>query len=359
MDSKFNLAFNEYSNVSNKDLRQSLIEQENFLHELRIKPEENGEEIKLVLSNIEFIKRKIKENRKLNARITFDKTFRSVMLVILIVYCLSLVYVPLWMLFTSVKSVDDYYTGMLSLPKSFVFENFTLAIKKLNHITLPNSMGQYANFLDLTFNSFAYSIGVSFIGVALTTMMAYVLSKYKFFGSKFIYTVGIVVMIVPIVGSVASAMIVRKALYVYDNLFLTIITSASCAFSGLNFLLLYGAFKVLPWDYAEAVFVDGGGHYSAFFKMYLPMAFPTMLVIFVLSFLSSWNDYSTILVWLPHYPNFAYGLYLFNLNGMSSDFVDPPIIMAGFTIVIIPTVALYLASQKTILSKFTVGGLKG
>jgi ABC-type maltose transport system permease subunit len=33
--------------------------------------------------------------------------------------------------------------------------------------------------------------------------------------------------------------------------------------------------------------------------------------------------------------------------------------MAGFTIVIIPTVALYLSSQKLILSKFTVGGLKG
>lgn len=35
-----------------------------------------------------------------------------------------------------------------------------------------------------------------------------------------------------------------------------------------------------------------------------------------------------------------------------------PVIMAGFTLVAIPNILLYLLSQKLIMSKFSVGGLK-
>ena len=207
--------------------------------------------------------------------------------------------------------------------------------------------------------SILYSVGVSLMSVILTTCMAYVIAKYKFPGRNFLYSLGIVSMIIPIVGNLPSAMVMRKALGTYDNIILTILTSPCTAFSGLHFLLLHGAFKQLPWDYAEAVFVDGGGHYSAFFRMYLPMILPTMTVIFVLNLLGAWNDYMTFMLWLPSTPNLAYGLYLF--QGVSRALYKSSIteIMAGFTLVIIPTVIMYLASQKLILSKFTVGGLKG
>ena len=76
--------------------------------------------------------------------------------------------------------------------------------------------------------------------------------EYEFIGRKFYFSLGIVIMILPIVGSMPSAMQINKALGVYDNLFLNIITSPVGCFSGTNFLLMYGAFKSLPWDYAEA-----------------------------------------------------------------------------------------------------------
>ena len=207
--------------------------------------------------------------------------------------------------------------------------------------------------------SIVFSVSSCFFSVSLTTMMAYIIAKYRFPGRNAIYTIGIIVMIVPIIGAGPSAMLIKRLLGIYDNMPLLILTGPSCVFSGLNFLLLYGNFKQLPWDYAEAVFVDGGGHYSAFFRMYLPMALPTMAVIFILAFLGSWNDYNTFLVWLPSTPNLAYGLYIFQNKAHALYKASMPEIMAGFTVVIIPTTILYLASQKLILSKFTVGGLKG
>ena len=165
-------------------------------------------------------------------------------------------------------------------------------------------------------------------------------------------------MIIPIVGNLPAAMDVRKNIIpTWDNMFLTIITGPTTVFSGFNFLLLYGAFKSMPWDYAESVFLDGGGNFTALFKIYLPMVLPTSTVIFVLAFLGAWNDYSTFMLWLPSSPNLAYGLYMLRANSQVS--LSTPALMAGFTLIVIPTVILYAASQKLIMSRFNIGGLKG
>ncbi len=285
-----------------------------------------------------------------------SKILLSVMWVLLVVYCISLFILPIWMILTSFRDPIEYATNAFGFPTSLNFDNYKSVFDKLK-ISIDDYT-EYNMFHMFGF-SIIYSLGSSFVNVFLTTCMAYILSKYKFFGRNFIYNLGIVVMIVPIIGSLPSAMLVKDALRVYDNMLLHILTSPATCFSGVNFLLLYGAFKSLPWDYAEAVFIDGGNDYTAFFKMYLPMILPTDMVIFILSFLGSWNDYQTFMIWLPSTPNLAYGLYIF--QGISRKLYKASTveIMAGFSLVIIPTVILYVSSQKLILSKFTVGGLKG
>ncbi|MBQ8725962.1 MAG: carbohydrate ABC transporter permease [Clostridia bacterium] len=302
------------------------------------------------------MEKSIKIKQKPRVLDVVSKVLIAIMLVVLIVYCISLLILPVWMILTSFKNSIEYVNNSFGWPENFYFLNYSGVFEKLQ-IRITDFV-IYNVFHMLGFSTL-YSLGSSLINVFFTTCMAYVLSKYKFFGSNFIYNLGIVVMIVPIIGSLPSAMMVRDALGVYNNMFLHIITSPSTCFSGTNFLLLYGAFKSLPWDYAEAVFIDGGNDFTAFFKMFLPMILPTATVIFVLSFLGSWNDYQTFMIWLPDTPNLAYGLYQF--QGVSRQLYKATIgeIMAGFSLVIIPTVVLYSASQGLILSKFTVGGLKG
>lgn len=299
---------------------------------------------------------KIEKREQRSVADIISKTLLWIMWAVLIVYCISLFVLPIWMILSSFKDPLEYIDNMFGFPQSFSFENYGSVFNKLKIVI--DDYTEYNMFHMFGF-SLIYSLGTSFVNVFFTTCMAYVLSKYAFRGRDFIYNLGIIIMIVPIVGSLPSAMLVRKTLNVYDNMFMHIITSPSTCFSGMNFLLLYGAFKSLPWDYAEAVFIDGGNDYTAFFKMYMPMILPTDVVIFVLTFLGSWNDYQTFMIWLPSTPNLAYGLYLF--QGVSRRLYKASTveIMAGFSLVIIPTVILYISSQKLILSKFTVGGLKG
>ena len=352
----YKLRVSIYGGAKKKEVKNELERQSAILKELSKSPNENASDILLIEQNIASLKTK---NRYINNEIAgrgIDKTFKSILWVIIVIYCFSLLILPIWMFLTSLKDPLEYATSSFALPKSFNFDNYKSVFEKLQ-ITIDYQTTY--TLWDMAGFSILYSVGVSLMNVLLTTCMAYVIAKYKFPGRNFLYSLGIVVMIIPIVGNLPSAMVVRKALGTYDNIILTILTSPATAFSGLYFLLLHGAFKQLPWDYAEAVFVDGGGHYSAFFRMYFPMILPTMTVIFVLNVLGAWNDYMTFMLWLPSTPNLAYGLYLF--QGISRALYKSSIteIMAGFTLVIIPTVILYLASQKLILSKFTVGGLKG
>ncbi len=272
--------------------------------------------------------------------------------VLLIVYAISMLVLPLYMLNTSLKADDlECVYNPFGLPKEFTWSNFKEIFVIFDEKMEISVAGMF-------WVSILTSVLKPFLGVLFTTLFAYVEAKYQFFGKKFFFNLGIVLMILPIVGNLPSAMQINKALGVYDNLVLNILTSPSGCFYGTNFLLMYGAFKVIPWDYAEAAFIDGANDYTVLFKIYLRMVLPQAVVLFVLGFMGTWNDYSTYLIWLPSTPNISYGMYLFYQKANAYR-VSLPELMAGFTVVMIPTIVLYCCTQKIINSKFVIGGLKG
>lgn len=288
---------------------------------------------------------------------TVFKVFNFFVGTVLIVYCVSLMLPLIWTITSSFKGLIDYTQSSYSLPKKWIFTNYSEVFKMLS-VTVLTSKGFVRFGIGSMFGiSLIKSFSNSAIVLFFTTAVAYVVSKYKFIGKNFIYALGLFVMIMPIIGSFPSLMMISRNLGIYDNLFMFIITSPRCVF-GMNFLLLYGAFKSIPWDYAEAAFVDGAGHYRVMFKIMFPMIFQTCVVLFVLGFLGEWNDYETCLIWLPSYPNLAYGMYYFQINASIYEATTPQI-LAGFVIIMIPTIIMYLSAQKTILSKFNIGGLKG
>lgn len=282
----------------------------------------------------------------------FSKTVYWLLWAILAIYALSMLVLPIYMLLTALKADNlECVFNPFGLPEKLVWSNFT-EIFQIFDERLNVSVGS------MFFVSIVTSVLKPLLGTFFTCCWAYAEAKYEFIGKRFFFSLGIILMILPIVGNLPSAMQVNKALGVYDNLFLNIITSCSGGFYGTNFLLMYGAFKSIPWDYAEAAQIDGAGRYRIFFEFYFRMALPQAVVLMVMGFMGTWNDYSTYMIWLPSTPNISYGMYLFNQRATAYR-VSLPQLMAGFTVVMIPTIIIYACSQKIINSKFAVGGLKG
>ncbi len=288
----------------------------------------------------------------LSAMDVFSKVVYWVMWVILIIYAMTMLILPLFMLVTSLKADNlECMFNPFGLPEKAHWENFKQIFVIFDE-KMDVSVGSMFAVSIIT------SVAKPFLSVFFTSCFAYVEAKYEFIGRKFYFSLGIIIMILPIIGSLPAAMQMQKALGIYDNLFLNIITSPGGCFSGTNFLLMYGAFKSIPWDYAEAAQIDGAGPYRVFFGLYMRMAMPQAVVLFVLGFMGTWNDYSSYMMWLPSTPNISYGMYLFNQRAGAYR-VSLPELMAGFTVVMIPTIIIYACTQKIINSKFAVGGLKG
>ena len=287
-----------------------------------------------------------------------EKVLRWTLYVVFVAYCLSLLVPLFWMLFTSTKTYIEYYENTFLWPKKWTFENFPSAMTKIKIDVIKDRKIIRYDIWDMVSTSFVWAFCTSLLSTAMTACVAYVLAKYKFAGSDFLYMLGIFVMVTPIIGSTPSMMVVRRSLKIYNNMFMTILTQNSTTFSGLNFMILYAAFKSLPSSFSEAAKIDGAGDWAIMLKIMLPMALPTCAVIFVLAFISHWNEYNVFLVWLPAYANLAYGMYKFQ-NDATTYGATINEVMAGFVIACIPSMTLYLCSQKLITSNLTVGGLKG
>ena len=281
--------------------------------------------------------------------------------VIMAVYALSLILPMFWLFYTSLK--DDWAYGLSSfaLPEwgKLHWDNYRMA---LMHFEVTNAKGYTYGLPTMFFNSIYHAFFGAFVGVFWITLVAYVLARIKFFGNKFIYNLGIVIMLISLVGNTASQMMLYIKWGIYDKLYITSLLPPATAFSGTYFLILYGAFKAIPHTYTEAAELDGANAYTVMFRIIIPMVIPTCATLFLLSFISCWNTYESFLVWYPSSPNMAYGLYRFQ-SGIGATAgatgIEETDVFAGYVIVMIPSMILYLSSQKLIRSKFTIGGLKG
>lgn len=291
-----------------------------------------------------------------------DSVIRNSFGLILFLYSLSLLIPIYWMLLNSFKgSIDYYVTSAFSFPKTFNFDNYKFIIENMKYkVSNRTGTGTLTYTIPwMLFYSVVWSICQPGFKLIITVMVAYVMAKYNFPGRKFIYKLGIVIMILPIIGSNGSALLLRRQLGVYNNMLLTILTGPSGEFSGMHFLMFYAAFKSISWDYAEAAFMDGASHFRVFIQIMFPMIMPTFWVLMLLTAITTWNDYSTFLYWLPSYANIAIGVYKFQYLSRLELGTTIPQILASFVLVSIPITLLYLASQKIITANFMVGGLKG
>ena len=292
-----------------------------------------------------------KEGYLLNKRTGGQRAVFIVVFVLFTIYAISLILPFLWMIMNSFKAhtefVMDQANGTtVNFPDVWNFINYVNAFKQINYrgVTFP------VMFLNSCYYVFVGG-GVSVFFQAVT---GYVISKYKFKARGVIYAIAIFCMTLPIVGNMAADMKVRAQLGLLDNLAAVVFTSMSSF--GFNFLMMHAFYKTVSWDYAEAVFIDGGGHFTVFFKIMLPMAMPLMTTLFILGAIGTWNDYMGPMLYYPSYPGVATGLQLAAYEMLRK---TKTVYYAALVVTTLPVLILFAVFSDKIMKNYTVGGLKG
>ena len=251
-----------------------------------------------------------------------------------------------WAFVVSLREKLEFLHNPFALPTILHFENYIDAFKALK-------VGE-TNLLLMFVNTVWYAGGATAIGVMASNILAYAVAKYKTTFTKFYYTLTIFIMLIPIIGALPQQYIL------YDNLGLINSPMSLITYVGgtaYQFILFHGFYGGVSNEYAEAAKVDGAGHYTIMLKIMLPMSLPMSLAIGIITFIGYWNDYMTVLLFLPDFPTLATGLYLFQSQPEIRSHY--PLYYAAIIMSTVPIVVLYASFQNMIMVNTVAGGIKG
>ena len=280
------------------------------------------------------------------------------LLVVLVLYVLILFAIFFWVFITASKAyVNDYKAYKEGLTDNIL--GFPKAFKLFDNIALINDGFADFTLVDMFINTILYSVGCSLSKVIVTCLVAYLCARYENWFSKIIYTIVIVTMIVPVVGSQAAEIKLAKIFNLYNSIFGMWLMRAN--FLGMYFLVFYAVFKAMPKGYYEAARIDGANDMQVMIKVALPLASLTFLSIFLILFIEYWNDYLIPNLYLPDGKTLSLGLYQqFQSQELENVRISKvPYVMASVLCVTVPVILIFAIFSKRLMGNMSVGGLKG
>ncbi|GGP79052.1 carbohydrate ABC transporter permease [Streptosporangium pseudovulgare] len=203
-------------------------------------------------------------------------------------------------------------------------------------------------------NSLAAATGHAVLVLVTATPAAYALARLRFRGRNLLFgTIVATLFVPPVVLLIPNFLIVNELAWV-DSLPAVIVPAAAGAF-GVFFLRQF--FITLPGELEEAAELDGGNRWQIFTAIALPLARPALVTLFLLSFLTNWNDFLWPLYVLlsPESLTLPAGLG----NFQSANSVRYDLLMAGAVIASAPVIVLYLVAQRWVIEGISRSGLKG
>ena len=274
---------------------------------------------------------------------------------ILAMYAISLIIPLLWAFMTSFKSRSDFViNSVIALPQKWRWDNYIKA-GEVFQVYVSGENGRRAVLLgEMFLYSILYSFGCAAIVTFIPCLVAYLVQRYHFKFSGFIYNLVVVVMLIPVVGNMPSTILVLRTLGLFDSYFGLLALNAH--FTGTYFIIFYGTFKGVDNGYVEAAKIDGASNTTIMFRIMFPLIRTTISTVFLLNLIAKWNDYLTPMIYWPSCPTASLGLMLYSHNRLVNSVPDQ---LVGSIIVVLPILVVFLCFKKYLMGNLTMGGLKG
>ncbi|WP_054707980.1 carbohydrate ABC transporter permease [Bacillus sp. JCM 19041] len=249
-----------------------------------------------------------------------------------------------WMVFTSLKSLEQIVSEPLSiLPITWNWSNYLEVFQ--NH--------PFSTYL---WNTTWYTI-VTVIGtVFFSAFIAFGFARFRARGQTFLFALLLSTMMLPQqVVMIPQYLLFNTIGWVDSYLPLTVPMIAGSAF--LIFLLRQ-FYLGLPKELDEAVTIDGGGYFTIFFRIILPLSLPAMATAAIIEFMYRWNDLMGPLIYLNSQELYPLSLGLANFTAA---YAATPwqLLMAASVMAVLPPLILFFFAQKYFIQGVVISGTKG
>ncbi len=213
------------------------------------------------------------------------------------------------------------------------------------------------DFSILLKNSLVVSFGAAILAVGLGASLAYAFARYRFSGRQPGLFVLLLAAFLPLVAVMTPLYILLSLLKLRTTLvgLAIVYTAFAMPFCIWN---MRSAFQAVPKELEEAAFLDGASSFTAFARVTLPLAIPSIAVAGLIAFLMAYSEFTIgwLFVEKANTVTLAMAIYsmLRSLSGPQpwSDMGSLALIMS------IPVVVIFLILQNTLLERMMYGSAK-
>ncbi len=175
-------------------------------------------------------------------------------------------------------------------------------------------------------------------------------SVYSVRGKNIIFTLYVVLMLLPFQVTMLSSYLILKQLELFDTHSAVILPAI---FNTFPIFVTYCGFNSIPKPLIEAARIDGAGELYIFFKIGLPLGKGGIMSALVLSFLEYWNMIEQPLAFIKTKAFWPLSLYLPEIDWTQAGFA-----FCASVIMLIPAIFVFVMGQDYLEQGIIYSGLK-
>jgi len=248
----------------------------------------------------------------------------------------------IWIVLTSLKTrVEVFDTTAGLLPKIAQWSNYPAAL----------SIAPFGRYL---INSVLVTGGIISAQLITITLAAYAFARLRFPCKYLIFGLFLMQVMFPIYAIFLTNFVTIRELGLMNSLWALMVPFVA---SGYGTFMLRQAFRQVPAELADAAKLDGCGHFSTLWHVYLPLVKPTLIAFAIISVVTHWNDYMWPLLVTnsESVRTLPIGLGLLAKADSGADWTR---LMAATVVVVSPLLVFFVIFQRRFVDSFMHAGIK-
>ena len=268
---------------------------------------------------------------------------RTIKIILLAVFTLISIAPLAWILLSSFKTNREIMLSAFSLPSSFDFKGYRVAL-------------EVSPILRFYGNSLIIATASTILNLLFVSMTAYVFARFEFKGRALMALMISSSLLIPSSALLMPIYRIMVSIHLFDTIIGLILVHTALGLP-TSFFVIRSYFQSIPKELEEAAYIDGCGYMKTFFVIVLPLAKSGLSTVAVLQFLMSWNEFMFALVLtksekvrtLPLALNYFTTQFSFNYTAL----------FAALTMVILPSIIIYIILQEQVTQSMVTGAIKG
>ncbi|HJZ49064.1 MAG TPA: carbohydrate ABC transporter permease [Roseiflexaceae bacterium] len=250
----------------------------------------------------------------------------------------------LWMFSTSLRpAAESYKLPPAWLPTDWRFENYAAVFSS----SVP--------IVAFALNSIKVTFFVTLGQLITCSMAGFAFARLRFPGRNLLFVLLLASLMVPGQVTIIPIFIIMRRLGLVDSHLALILPGLTSAF---GVFLLRQFFLTLPQDLLDAAKIDGAGPWTAYLRIAIPLAGPSLAALTIITFNGTWNNFFNPYIFINTWERMTLPLGITALRGYLGS-GNASVVMAAVALAILPVLVIFLLAQRWFITGVTRTGLKG